>query len=76
MNAVQKVFACNDTRSSILSYLPKRCKSCHQIMKVACKKPNDFLHIKKYKSYEWRRTESHKIKHYCNWCYFYVFEYN
>jgi hypothetical protein len=76
MNPVQKVFGCSDTRSQILSYLPKRCKSCHQAIKVSCKNSNGFLHIKKYRNYEWRRTECQKMKHYCNWCYFYVFEYN
>ena len=28
--SVQLVFQCDDLRDKILSFIPKRCKSCHQ----------------------------------------------
>ena len=30
--SAQKVFECDDLRKEILSYIPKRCKSCHYTM--------------------------------------------
>ena len=76
MNSTQKVFCCDDIRKHILSFLPVRCKSCHNIMKIVCKNKPNSLHIKRYRNYEWRVSECVKLKNYCNWCYYYVFEYN
>ena len=32
--------------------------------------------IKQYRNYIWRINECKHMKGYCNWCYYYVFEYN
>ena len=73
--AVNRVFGCDDLRRNILSYIPKRCKSCHQQMNT---KPPHFqatVYTGGYLDYEWRRAECVFMKGYCNWCYYYVFEY-
>ena len=68
--SVQKVFECDDLRKKILTYIPKRCRSCHTIMKA--KLNTNILH---YRNYAWRAAECTKMDNYCNWCYYYVFEY-
>jgi hypothetical protein len=61
----------NDLKKEILSYLPKRCLSCHQKMKNKIVKHN----IKLYRSDEWRCTKNRFMPDVCNWCYYYVYEY-
>ena len=69
--SVQKVFGCQDLRKEILSYFPKRCLQCKKKMR------NDKdMYPKFYWKKEWCDNENMKMKGYCNWCYFYVFEYN
>ena len=34
------------------------------------------IKYKKYLDYSWRRSENEYMKNYCNWCYYYVFEYD
>ena len=76
MNTVaNKVFGCDDLRMNILSYIPKRCKSCHQKMDIEPPKFRDTAYLGGYLNYEWRKCECTKLKGYCNWCYYYVFEY-
>lgn len=75
MNTVQnKVFGCDELRRTILSYIPKRCKSCHQKISVKYNQI-DMKSICNYNNYKWRELECIKFKGYCNWCYYYVFEY-
>jgi len=68
--STQKVFECDDLRKEILSYIPKRCKSCHNTMN---KKIDS--NILQYKNYSWRVAECNRMDNFCNWCYYYVFEY-
>lgn len=73
-----KVFQCSDLRSHILSFIVnKRCMSCHQPVLEINKNNNN---IKKYWSYKWQKTQCNKFKlgRYivCNWCYYYVWEYD
>ena len=68
--SVQKVFECQDLRKHILSFFPKRCSQCHNEMNN-----NKSSYPKYYWDQEWSRGENEKMKGYCNWCYFYVFEY-
>lgn len=66
-----KVFGCEDLRKEILSYFPERCEHC--------KKKMNNLYINSYKYYwknDWKNSKNYKMKKYCNWCYYYVFEYN
>jgi len=69
-----KVFGCRDIRSCIFEYLPKRCKSCKQQMSIN-NNWREFDYMSEYKNYDWRKSECPKLKGYCNWCYYYVFEY-
>lgn len=71
MEAEAVVFSCKEMRNNIFNYIPKRCKSCSNILSNK-KIPG---YPKYHNSIKWCRSES-KIKHYCNWCYYYVFEYN
>ena len=73
-SAERKVFGCDDTRKKILSYIPIRCKSCHQKMAFN-KNYEETAYIGGHRDYEWRGSECIKLKGYCNWCYYYVFEY-
>jgi len=81
MNTVaSKVFGCDDLRMIILSYIPKRCKSCHKKMNTKPLKLSNLKISKKgkllgYLNYNWRESECAFLKGYCNWCYYYVFEY-
>ena len=34
MSSIQKVFSTDDLRKEILSYIPKRCKSCHNKLTI------------------------------------------
>lgn len=68
--SAQKVFDCSDLRKKILSFFPKRCLQCHIKMNN-----NNPSYPKFYNIPEWQRSENQKMKGYCNWCYFYVFEY-
>ena len=75
MDSVErKVFNCDDLRKEILSYIPTRCKSCHQKMNLN-KIYKETAYLGGYRNYKWRRSECFKLKGYCNWCYYYVFEY-
>ncbi len=67
-----KVFGCEDLRKEILSYIPKRCKECK-------KKMGNINYPRSYKLYQdyiWRSNECKCLRGYCNWCYYYVYEYN
>ena len=64
------VFGCDDLRKNILSFLPKRCLYCHN--KITNNKTS---YPKYYKDKEWCYSENIKLSNCCNWCYFYVFEY-
>ena len=76
MNTVENtVFGCDDLRRNIFSYIPKRCKCCHQKINTEPPKYKDTAYIGGYKNHEWRKAECAKLKGYCNWCYYYVFEY-
>ena len=66
-----KVFGCDDLRRNILSYIPKRCGSCKVAMGNVFYEKN----CKYYRDYTWRKNECIQLKGYCNWCYYYVFEY-
>ena len=66
-----KVFGCDDLRGEILSYLQRRCLHCHK--KMNKKYRNSY---KYYWLDNWKRSESGKMKNYCNWCVYYVFEYS
>lgn len=72
--SVQLVFQCDDLRKKILSFIPKRCKSCHQKLKFN-NNWNEYSYMGGYRNYEWRESECKLLKNYCNWCYYYVFEY-
>ena len=65
------VFDIEDIRKEIFSYLPKKCYSCNHKMNGISK-----IKYKKYLDYSWRRSENEYMKNYCNWCYYYVFEYD
>lgn len=67
-----RVFGCDDLRREIMSYIPKRCKECKG--KMGNIKYNHKCKI--YKDYTWRVNECEALKGYCNWCYYYVYEYN
>ena len=67
-----KVFGCEDLRREILSYIPKRCKQCKQTMGNI----KYDVSRKLYRDYSWRVNECDKLEGFCNWCYYYVFEYN
>lgn len=73
MSSIQKVFSSDDLRKEILSFIPKRCKSCHNKL---LKKFSD-LNSTKYKLYwsnDWKYSKNYYHKNYCNWCCYYVFE--
>mgnify|MGYP001190735892 FL=1 len=67
-----KVFGCDDLRKEILSYIPKYCGECKGRMGNI----NFPKGIKQYRNYIWRINECKHMKGYCNWCYYYVYEYN
>ena len=69
--AANRVFGCNDLRKHILSFIPKRCKQCHSKMNNNKFKENCNYYWKR----EWTQAECKKMPNYCNWCYYYVFEY-
>ena len=66
-----KVFGCDDLRKEILNYIPKYCGHC----KTRMGNINYPKSCKEYNNYIWRKNECKKLKGYCNWCYYYVFEY-
>lgn len=66
-----KVFGCDDLRKEILSYLPRRCLHCHKKMNNMYMNSNKY-----YRLDDWRISECGKMKNYCNWCVYYVFEYS
>ena len=70
--SANKVFDSDDLRRKIFSYLPKYCKQCKCKM-GNIKYPNSY---KLYFDRTWRKNECKPIKGYCNWCYYYVYEYN
>jgi hypothetical protein len=70
--SANKVFGCDDLRRKILSFLPKYCLHCR------CRMGNINFPIsyKPYYNIIWRKNECKKCKGYCNWCYYYVYEYD
>ena len=70
--ATNKVFGCDDMRREILSYLPKYCIQCKSRM-GNINYPNSY---KLCFDRIWRKNECKRMKGYCNWCYYYVYEYN
>ena len=70
MNSSSKVFGSDDLRKEILSFFPKRCRSCHGKMNRKIDTT-----ILRHRDYSWRAAECNRMDHYCNWCYYYVFEY-
>ena len=70
--AANKVFECEDLRGEILSYFPKRCLECKNILLNKMYSNNN----KYYRDYVWKRTKNIKMPKVCNWCYYYVYEYN
>lgn len=70
--ASNAVFGSDDLRKEILSYFPNRCLECKTILinKIYCN------NNKYYRDYVWKRTKNLKIPKVCNWCYYYVYEYN
>ena len=67
-----KVFECDDLRREILSYFPKRCFECKNILLNKLYSENNLY----YKDYVWKRTKNKNMPKVCNWCYYYVYEYN
>jgi hypothetical protein len=71
MSPAQKVFDNEDIVRMIFSFYPKRCGSCHNIMK------RKFIPLdpKVYNHYNsiWKETENKYCQGYCNWCCKYVF---
>ena len=67
-----KVFECDDLRSEILSYFPIRCFECKNILLNKLYSENNLY----YKDYVWKRTKNKNMPKVCNWCYYYVYEYN
>ena len=67
-----KVFGCDDLRKEILSYFPKYCKQCTRKMgKINYPKSYRLDH-----DTIWLTNENKCLKGYCNWCYYYAFEYH
>ena len=69
--SANKVFGCDELRGEILSYLPRYCLQCKNRM-------GNINYPHSYKLYHdsiWKRNECKRLKGYCNWCYYYVFEY-
>ena len=75
MSSVQTVFGNNDLRREILSFLPKRCGSCHTKL-IIINNHETFPSYKKYWCSKWKQTENKYTKHFCNWCCYYVFEHS
>ena len=70
MSAVERVFACDDLRKYILTFLiNKRCNCCHNVML------GHNAALKLYNDPSWCKAENKRDKRFCNWCYYYVFEY-
>ena len=67
-----KVFECEDLRREILSYFPKRCFECKNILLNNVYSDNN----RYYRDYVWKRTKNKNMPTVCNWCYYYVYEYN
>jgi hypothetical protein len=67
-----KVFECEDLRREILSYFPNRCFECKNILLNKLYSDNN----RYYKDYAWKHTKNKKMPKVCNWCYYYVYEYN
>ena len=71
MSSIQQVFDNEDLMKIILSFYPKRCGSCHGVMK------RKFIPLdpKVYNFYNpiWKITENKYCRGYCNWCCKYVF---
>ena len=67
-----KVFGCDHLRKEILSYFPKRCFECKNILLNKLYSENNLY----YKDYVWKRTKNKNMPKVCNWCYYYVYEYN
>ena len=65
-----QVFGCDDLREKILSYIPRYCGECKK--KLGYMK---YDNVKLYMDINWRRNECIKMKGCCNWCYYYVYEY-
>jgi hypothetical protein len=70
----QQVFQNDDLRRHILSFVvAKRCLSCHKILKSD--KKIDIISYKDYQNNEWRSNRNVYMTNVCNWCYYYVYEY-
>ncbi len=70
----QKVFDCQDLVKKIFEFsYPSRCMECHQALNYNVEKIN----YKKYWDNNWKRTKCSKYSgNICNWCYYYVWEWN
>jgi len=68
------VFACDDIRRHILSFIiTERCMECHQPLQL----PLEPIKGELYQNIRWRQTKCPKSKFkVCNWCYYYVWEYH
>ena len=72
--SLQKVFDCQDLVKNIFEFAyPSRCMSCHQPLNYNGEK----ITYKKYWDNNWKRTKCSKYSgNVCNWCYYYVWEWN
>ena len=66
----QKVFDCDDLRKYIFEFIPKKCLQCNKKMHGFHKSDNKF-----YLDKRWCSSRNKNLSNYCNWCYYYVFEY-
>jgi hypothetical protein len=73
--SANKVFGCDDLRRKILSFLPKYCLGCKDRMGNI----NFPFNYKPYYNRIWCKNECKKEckknKGYCNYCYYYVYDY-
>ena len=67
-----RVFGCDDLRREIMSYFPDRCFQCKNILLNKLYSDNN----RYYRDYVWKHTKNKKMPKVCNWCYYYVYEYN